>query len=126
MKLLSPQRHSLPGFIDTSLERCRRLLSKPGVDRLPIILWFHVCPSTCFKPTRFHGEISPRFGTDLYFTEIYKRRILTYRFHLFYLKGACMMRCYVCLRSTFFITRFNFFPCLHNTVVTFVAVVNNF
>ena len=26
-----------------------------------IILWFYVCPSICFKPTQFQGEISPRF-----------------------------------------------------------------
>ena len=36
------------------------------------------------------------------------------------------MHCYVRLRSNFFKTKFNFFPCLHDTVVTFLAVVNNF
>ena len=41
-----------------------------------IILWFHVCNSTCFKPTQFQSKIGPRFGTDLYVTEIYKRTIL--------------------------------------------------
>ena len=41
-----------------------------------IILWYHVCYSTCFKPTQFQSKISPRFGTNLYITEIYKRTIL--------------------------------------------------
>ena len=40
-----------------------------------VILWSPVCPRTCFKPTRFHGEISARFGPIIH--EIYKRRILT-------------------------------------------------
>ena len=44
--------------------------------QIDIILWSYVCPSICFKPTHFQGEVSPCFGTDLYFTEIYKRTIL--------------------------------------------------
>ena len=58
-----------------------------------IILWSHVRPGTCFKPTRFHVEIGPRFGTDHYFTEIYKRRILISQCSVFcfrVLKGTCM------------------------------------
>ena len=31
-----------------------------------IILWSYVCPSVCFKPTQFQGEISPRLGKDIY------------------------------------------------------------
>ena len=33
-------------------------------------------PGICFKPTQFQGQISPRFGTDLYFAKTYKRTIL--------------------------------------------------
>ena len=39
-----------------------------------IILWSHVCYSTCFKPTQFQSKVSPRFGTNLYITEITKEQ----------------------------------------------------
>ena len=71
------------------------LISVSRGGQVHIILWAYVCPSICFKPTRFHGEISPHFGTDLYFTEIYKRTVLISQCSGFFLKGACM---YVLLR----------------------------
>ena len=56
-----------------------------------INLWSHVFYSTCFKPTQFQSKICPRFGTNLYITEIYKRTILiSHCNHLFFLRGACM------------------------------------
>ena len=55
-----------------------------------MILWSHVCPGTYFKPTRFQGEISPHFGTDLDFTEIYKRAILISQCSVSFLKVACI------------------------------------
>ena len=65
-----------------------------------IILCSHVCSSTCFKPIQLHGEISPRFGTDLYITEIYKRTILISQCSFFFFsKGACM---YALLRLSSF------------------------
>ena len=49
---------------------------KPNGGQVHIILWSYVCPSICLKRTQFQSEISPRFGIDLYFAEIYKRAIL--------------------------------------------------
>ena len=40
--------------------------------------------------TQFQGEISARLGTDLYFTEIYKRTVLISECSGFFLEGACM------------------------------------
>ena len=54
-----------------------------------IILWSYVCPNVCFKPTQFEGEISPSFGKELYFTEIYNRTILISQCSGFFLKRAC-------------------------------------
>ena len=70
------------------------ILNSLGAYRyVRIILLSHVRPGTCFKPTRFHVELGPRFGTDLYFAEIHKRRILISQCSVFcfcFLKGTCM------------------------------------
>ena len=53
-----------------------------------IILRSHVCYSTCFKPTQFQSKISPRVGTNLYITEIYKRTILISHCSFVFLKRS--------------------------------------
>ena len=53
-----------------------------------ITLWSHVFYSTCFKPTKFQSKISPRFGTNLYITEIYKRTILMSHCSFVFLKRS--------------------------------------
>ena len=78
-----------------------------------IILWSHVCPSTCFKPTQFQGAISPRFGTDLYVTEIYKRTaLLSQSSYLFFKRGL-----HVCVATSVLI-RTKFKPDLFYSLCT--------
>ena len=53
-----------------------------------VILWSHVYYITCFKPTQFQSKICPRFGTNLYITEIYKRTILISHCSFVFLKRS--------------------------------------
>ena len=53
-----------------------------------INLWSHVCYSTCFEPIQFQSKISPRFGTNLYITEIYKRTVLISHCSFVFLKRS--------------------------------------
>ena len=45
-------------------------------DRYVLLCGPMFVPALVLSQPQFHGEISPRFGTDLCFTDIYKRRIL--------------------------------------------------
>ena len=107
------------------------ILNSLGAYRyVRIILWSHVRPGTCFKRTRFHVELGPRFGTDLYFAEIYKRRILISQCSVFlFLFLERNLHVWV-VASVSVLTNIKpnltFFPCERNIVVTFVPLVSNF
>ena len=55
-----------------------------------IILWSHVCPKTYSEPTQIHGQISPLFGTNIHFTEMYKITDIDLPLFSFSPKEACM------------------------------------
>ena len=60
---------------------------------------------SCLQPTQFQSEISPRFGKDLYITEIYKRTIFISQCSFFSKEEL------VCVAMSVFI-RTNFEPAL--------------